>query len=80
METNIHESEYVLGICTPIHKEQADHRKGGAGYETNIITAEMLNYENKRKFIPVLRSGNWKEVAPSFLLGINFTDLREALV
>jgi tetratricopeptide (TPR) repeat protein len=77
METSVRDSDFVLIICTPRYKERVDRRRGGGGYEGHVITAEVFEYsENQRKFIPVLRLGEWKDAAPSWLLGKAFADLR----
>src|SRR5271157_2332686 len=77
METSVRDSDFVLIVCTPRYKERSDGRGGGVGYEGHVITAEVFYYwEDQRKFIPVLRVGEWKEVAPSSLLGKAFADLR----
>ena len=69
MEAAVRENEHVLIVCTPKYKEKSDARKGGVGYEGDIMTAEVLNGQNARKFVPILRQGEWKEVAPSWLAG-----------
>ena len=61
MEEEIRENNYVLIICTPSYKLKSDERKGGVGYEGDIITAEVLSKGNHRKFIPVLARGTWDE-------------------
>jgi hypothetical protein len=76
MERAIRDSDFVIMICTPGYKRRADRRQGGVGYEGNIITAEMLNGGNDRRFIPVLRQGEWADAAASWLLGKIFIDLR----
>src|SRR5271166_6487209 len=76
METSVRESDFVLIICTPRYKERSDGRRGGVGYEGHVITAEVFYYsDNQRKFIPVLRLGEWKQTAPSWLLGKAYADL-----
>lgn len=77
METSIRESDYVLIICTPAYKKKSDSRDGGAGYEENIISAELLYKKNYLKFIPVWRSGAWEEAAPSIFLGGYHVNLTE---
>lgn len=69
MEENITLSDFVLVICTEIYKKKADERKGGAGYEGNIISSELMNSENERKFIPILRNCRFEDSLPSFMLG-----------
>jgi hypothetical protein len=76
METAVRENEHVLIICTPHYKTKSDSRMGGVGYEGDIMTAEVLNGQNARKFIPILRRGEWKEAAPSWLTGRFYLDFR----
>lgn len=76
METAVRENEHVLIVCTPRYKEKSDARKGGVGYEGDIMTAEVLNGQNARKFVPILRQGEWREAAPSWLAGRFYLDLR----
>jgi len=75
MEKAVRESDYVLIICTHRYKVRSDSRQGGVGYEGDIITAEVLNKQNKRKFIPILRQPDWSESAPSWLLGKFYINL-----
>ncbi len=39
------------------------------------MTAEVMVQKNHRKFIPVFRSGNWSQVAPTWLLGKYYINL-----
>ena len=57
MERQIRENDYVLIICTPNYRLKSDGRKGGVGYEGDIMTAEVHNQRNHRKFIPILARG-----------------------
>ncbi len=75
METAIRENSYVLIVCTPKYKEKSDERRGGVGYEGDIMTAELLTQRNDRKFIAVLRSGSWDTSMPSWLKGKYSIDL-----
>lgn len=76
MERAVHESDFVILICTPKYKKKSDAREGGVGYEGHIITAEIFEKSNHRKFIPVLKKGSWKFASPAWSLGKRFTDLR----
>lgn len=76
METAIRENDFVIIICTPKYKQKADKRQGGVGYEGDIMTGEAFVMENRRKFIPILREGEWKVSAPSWLLGSYYLDFR----
>jgi hypothetical protein len=76
MEREIRENDYVLIICTPNYRLKSDARKGGVGYEGDIMTAEVHSQRNHRKFIPILAQGTWEDAAPSWLKGKYYVDLR----
>lgn len=76
MERGVRENDSVLIVCTPPYKVRSDQRRGGAGYEGTIMTAEVLLKANHRKFIPLWRSGRWEEAAPSWLAGNYRLDFR----
>lgn len=76
MENAVRESDYVLIVCTPRYKSRSERRVGGVGYEGDIITGQVLTTRNERKFIPVLRTGDWSDAAPTWLAGKYYVDLR----
>jgi hypothetical protein len=76
MEGSVRESDFVLIICTPHYKRKSEERLGGVGYEGSVITAEIYNKQNHRKFIPILRSAEWDVSAASWMAGKVFIDLR----
>ena len=80
MERAISDNDHVLVICTPGYKQRSDERRGGVGYEGDIITSEILYRSNHEKFIPILRSGTWgdgepTDAAPTWLRGTIYVDL-----
>lgn len=75
MERAIRENDFVLIVCTPFYKGKSDARKGGVGYEGDIMSAEVFTQANHRKFIPILHSGSWSDSAPSWLRGKYYVDL-----
>lgn len=77
MEALVRDHERVLVICTPEYKERSEKRQGGVGYEGSLMTAELLKDSTQRKFIPVLRSGDWTSAPPSWIAGRAGVDLRE---
>lgn len=79
MEESIYSAVYVLVICTPKYKQKADARIGGVGYESHLMSGELFDNENRRKYIPILRRGTIKESVPHFLSGTNTIDLSEGL-
>ncbi len=76
METAVRINDFILIVCTRRYKQKSDGRRGGVGYEGDIMTAEVLNGQDRRKFIPVLREGEWKHAAPSWLAGAFYVNLR----
>jgi hypothetical protein len=76
MERAVRESDFVLIVCTPRYKIRSDGRTGGVGYEGDIMTGEVLTTRNHRKFIPILRQGEWLLSAPSWLAGKYYVDFR----
>jgi hypothetical protein len=77
METSIRENTFVLIVLTPAYKYKSDNRKGGVGYEGDIMTGEVFAGKDPRKFIPILRKGDWNSAAPSWLAGKYGIDLRD---
>ncbi len=75
MASQIAEADRVLAICTAVYVSKADQRKGGAGYEGQIIDAELAEELNTRKIIPVVREGT-TNVVPRFLKGRFYLDFR----
>lgn len=75
MERKIQESEYILIVCTPNYCEKSNYRKGGVGYEDNVMTAEVYQRENHRKFIPILAKDSREDAVPSWLSGKYYINL-----
>jgi len=76
MESSVRDSKFTLIVCTPNYRVKCDERRGGVGYEGTVMTAEVWTHTNHRKFIPLLRTGEWENAAPSWLLGARYIDLR----
>jgi hypothetical protein len=77
MERGIDKSNFVIVICTPTYAQRANSREGGVGYETRVINGEFAKKIEFRKFIPVLRSGDWDSSAPIYLKSVYGADLRD---
>jgi len=78
METAVRDNDFVLIVCTPKYRERSNDRSSGVGYEGDIMTAEVQTSQNHRKFVPVLKGANWKESAPSWILGKRYVDMRKS--
>jgi TIR domain len=77
MEQSATSSRFVLVICTEAYKTKFDARKGGAGYESHIITGEIVDQVGVNKFIPILRQGDWRTALPIALSGVLGADFRK---
>jgi len=77
MENAVAHNDFVLIVCTARYRSRSEAREGGVGYEGDIITGALLHGRNQRKFIPVLRRGNWRDAAPLWLAGKYYVDLRD---
>jgi hypothetical protein len=75
MEKSVRDNDFVLIICTPKYKIKSEERIGGVGYEGDIMTSEVLQGSNHRKFIPILKSGTKETSMPTWLKGKYFVDL-----
>jgi len=75
MEKSVRENDFVLIICTPKYSTKSEERIGGVGYEGDIMSAEVLQNSNHRKFIPILKSGTKETSIPTWLKGKYFVDL-----
>ncbi len=79
MERAVRESDFVLVVCTPAYKSKSDLGTGGVGYEGDIMTGEVLTAGNHSKFVPILREGEWKDAAPSWLAAKYYVKLTEGI-
>jgi hypothetical protein len=78
MIRSVLDADIVLIILTPEYKSKADGLVGGSGYEYNLISEEMFKVtQTNRKFIPVLRQGDFRSSLTSFLGGFRCADLRD---
>ncbi len=81
MESQIRDSDVVILVCTPTYAEKSNIPSGGVGYEKNIISAEMLQSPDlRRKFVPVLRMGDFNTALPKYLgskFAIDFRSSRD---
>lgn len=55
MENSVTQADRVLMICTEPYVRKADEGKGGVGYESMIVTGELIRDLGTSKFIPITR-------------------------
>jgi len=76
MERAVSESSHVLLVCTPNFREKSVPRRGGVGYEANIVTGEIFAQQDTHKFIPILRRGEGQTALPAYLRSRVYIDFR----
>lgn len=69
MEDAIMKCEYVLFVCTPKYKKKADEHIGGVSYEDTIITGEIYEKQNHRKYIPIFIDNDVLKSLPNWAKG-----------
>lgn len=78
MEHSIRNSQRVLLICTEIYARKADERLGGAGYESMIVTGELIQELGTAKFIPIVKQASRPAKLPAAISTRFFLDFSEA--
>jgi hypothetical protein len=79
MERGLSKASRVLCVCSEKYVQKANEGIGGAGYEKQIMTGEIMNNLNSDWVIPVIKSNNSKKKVPTFLSGrlyISFEDVK----
>jgi hypothetical protein len=77
MERGLSKSNRVICICSEAYIRKANEGKGGAGYEKQIITSELVQDQNTNWVIPLIRNNSSLRKTPTFLSGrlyISFED------
>ncbi len=65
MEQSVRRANKVLIICTDAYVRKADDGKGGVGYESMIVTGELVQNLGTSKFIPVIRQAEGHTAKPA---------------
>ena len=77
MERGIRDSDKILVICTDSYVRKANAGEGGVGYESRIITRQLVQDLGTNKFIPIIRQALEEDKIPVFLgtqVYIDFTE------
>lgn len=74
MSRGIRDAERVLMICSETYVVKAEEGRGGVGYEGLIVTKQVVEAIDTKKFVPIIRS-NPKKSTPTFLGHRRFVDL-----
>lgn len=77
MQRGISDADRVLLICSQKYVQKADSGAGGVGYERLVVTAEVVETIDTKKFVPIVRGGGGSRKTPTYLgprLYIDFED------
>lgn len=77
MERGLSKSQRIICICSETYVKKANDGKGGAGYEKQIMTAELIKDQNTNWVIPLIKNNPEQRKTPFFLGGrlyISFED------
>lgn len=75
--TGIAFSTRVILVCTDTYVERANRGTGGVGYERLVVTSELVDTIDTRKFLPVARHNSVSRKLPAFLgprVYVDFSD------
>lgn len=74
MEKGLTSSHLVICVCSEQYVKKANEGKGGTGYEKRILSAEMINNDNKRYIIPIIKNNPGDKKVPTFLSAFLYED------
>jgi TIR domain len=77
MEQAVARADRVLMICTEAYVRKANDGKGGVGYETMVVTGELVLDLGTNKFIPIIRQNGDPKVLPKCVSTRLYVDLSE---
>jgi hypothetical protein len=81
MEKYIVDCDRVIVVATPNYARRSEGRNGGVGYEQQIISGHIAAGVPRRKFIPIIKSGEIKPgprcALPSHFSGTFIVDMRK---
>jgi hypothetical protein len=64
-------------VCTANYVAKAEERKGGAGYESIIVTGHVARATDTIKFAPIVRDNAGESLVPGFLGQRKWLDFRD---
>jgi hypothetical protein len=67
MQKGISEADHVVLVCSSAYVSKSEKGLGGVGYERLIVTAEVVQSIDTRKFVPILRGSDPTRKLPVFL-------------
>ena len=80
MERGLSKSQRIICICSENYVKKANGGKGGAGYEKQIMTAELIKDQNTEWIIPLIVNNTSESKVPIFLGGRKYISFEDALL
>lgn len=80
MERGLSKSQRIICICSENYVKKANGGKGGAGYEKQIMTAELIKDQNTEWIIPLIVNNTSDSKVPIFLGGRKYISFEDALL
>ena len=77
MEQGINSAKLVLCICSKNYVEKSNNGNGGTGYESMILTQELLRNVNTNYIIPIIRNNTTNQKLPICLGTKLYIDFEE---
>ncbi len=78
MERGLSKSQRVVCVCSSTYVKRANEGKGGAGYEKQIMTAELIKDQNTSWIIPLIKNNPDEKKTPTFLGGRMYISFEES--
>ena len=79
MASGLSAADRVLSICTRSYTTKANDGTGGVGYETMILTTQVMKDVTADRIIPVIRMNDLDPLVPTFLASRVYVDFRDDL-
>ena len=80
MEKGLSKAQRIICICSESYVEKANNGKGGAGYEKQIMTAELIKDQNTEWVITLIIINTDGKTTPIFLGGRKYISFENPLL
>ena len=80
MERGLSRSQRIICVCSEEYVKKANDGKGGAGYEKQIMTAELIEDQNTEWIVPLIVNNTSKKKVPTFLGARKYISFEDVLL
>lgn len=67
MENGLDDTKYVICVCSDLYVKKANEGNGGVGYETTIISSDLLKNAKIDYILPIIKNNQTDKKTPTFL-------------